>query len=142
MTVCVRTELFGSLVNKQDSVIYPGRRLFLVEHNMITVQHQLLHSISYSTEESDTIEVFPDQICIAAYHNFSDRFEEAVIHMLTEELLGQFCLNEIRSKSNSPIGFLLSASIVDEVIEEVLGESFSKKTREHSFNRVLQHYQK
>lgn len=146
MSVCVRTELFGSIVNKRESIIYPGRRLFLMEHNLVPAPHQLIHSVSYSLEKDGIIEIFPDQIYRAAYLNFPDKFEEAFIRMLTEELLGQFCMSEMSPHRDltkmSPITWLFNACIVDDVIEMVLGESLSKKTREHSFGRVLQHYQK
>lgn len=143
-----RVEFFEDYNDKKFKKIVPGRHFFLAENNFKPKKKELIHAVSYNeqSEEKETthIELYIDQICIAASHNFPSTFFEVIISMISEELIGQFCMNELKMTSKYStrwVGDLLAASVIDEIVDEITDTgSYSKKIRERSAHRLMQHF--
>jgi hypothetical protein len=137
------TVTFYGLIDKRIGRIVEGSKRFLEEHSVFAEEKQQIHGVSYSDSatQTDFIEVYVDAICHSAQHHFSRRLEEAVVSMLTEELLGLVCLTEVHPNwQNRRMGWMLTASIIDEVVADVLGSSFCKKARERAAHHLLPLY--
>jgi hypothetical protein len=148
MRLQTRVEFFSDSDRKHLKRIVPGRRFFLAEHNIIPGTKELIHSISYSIQNEDAptetiLELYVDQICKAATHNFPGNIAKVVIQILTEELLGQFCLRELKISTQYSVrwvGDLFAASIVDEIVDGLVGGSYSKIIRDRSVSRLLKRF--
>lgn len=141
-------EIFEDSQDRKDGRrIYPGRKHFLAENNIRPEPDQLIHAVSYSIfeqrmEKEKIIEVYLDQLCIAAAFYYPDKFQDAVIHMLTEELLGQVILSEMKLTFHKErwVNELLLANLIDEIIDDLMEGSYTKEIRRRSAHRLLQYF--
>lgn len=132
----------------EDSRDRRGRKHFLEENGLHITPDAFVHAISYSLKEKDlVVELFLDEICRAISFHFpagEDEFRKIVTQVLTEELLCQFCLQEIKSmlsfEGERWVGELLAASIIDGIVAEMMNGSYSKTMRERSAHRLLSRF--
>jgi len=147
MTVDTYVEIFEDVQDRKDKrLVDLGRKHFLQENNIVPQPDQLIHAVSYSLKEKDLIiEVYLDQVCSAVAFHFpttQEKFRKIVIQVLTEELIAQVCLQELKMffEGERWVGELLAGSIVDEVVDGIMGRSYSKIMRDRAAHRLLRRY--
>lgn len=143
----VENELLVNFVDKKTKEVHHGRIRFLNDNGLQFEPKQITHCVSYNGDKPHDvcIEVYVDQICIAAQLNFPDDLFSAVIGMLTEDLLAQACMSEYgrdfhRFHNDSYVNGWMQLSVIDEFVEAIVGTGYSREIRNRRVSpRVLPH---
>jgi hypothetical protein len=105
---------------------------------------ELVHSVSFDLgfdEDATYVELYLDEICKAAWSKLPSQYEEAVISMLTGELLAKICSQEWfqRFHRDEFLNDWLKIGLIDEFLEQVLNTHFGAQLRRNSASqRVIQ----
>jgi hypothetical protein len=126
----VYTTIYGNYAN------CIGRENF-VRSNIDIDPGQLVHSISYfldsKKEHRFIIELYIDQLFLAAAKTFPDDIPTAVANMVVEDTIGEVVVQELvyenRLKALPHLSNDFLTHMVDEALIYVFGFSYSAKTR-------------
>ena len=123
-----------------STYLFDDRRSFLGLAGLVPKAKEAIHGVNYTSSYIDCVEIYVDQICLAAYFHFPDEVIEAVISMLSEELLTEICMLETmpRLHRDEWLDTWLRISVIDDFLEQIFPRSFGREARNRSAGpRVL-----